>query len=440
MRNLFLLAPVALALAGCGLFGGGKKPLSPEEIAARITVNPLRENLTPDPALAGMTITLPEATPATDWTQAGVNANKMPGHLDAGKEFRIDWRAGVAGTSQSRRLVAAPVAKDGVIYVIDANQVVSAFSTDNGRRVWERKLESSNEKRDNHAVGGGLAIAGDRLIVSSGYAYIEALALSDGKQLWQRRVDSPMSGSPAILGNRAFVTSSNNDFYAIDIATGEIMWSDQAIAETARVLSSPSPAVTSDILAVPYSSGELIAYLPANGTRLWSDTLTTVGRYTPLSVINDIAGRPSILDGVVYAASHSGVLAAIDARSGARLWETVFGSRVGPVIAGELLFVVGTGGKVACFNRLDGKVVWVRDLPEFKNVKQKKNRIVWTGPLIASNRLILTSSDGDVIALSPQNGETVADLKVGQPVYIEPIAASGKIFVLTDKGTLVAIR
>ena len=224
-----------------------------------------------------------------------------------------------------------------------------------------------NPKHDNHAVGGGLAIAGDRLIVTSGFAYIEALSLADGSQLWHRRVESPMSGSPAILGNRAFVTSSNNEFYAIDVATGEIVWNDQAIAESARVLSSPSPAVTNDILVVPFSSGELIAYLPANGRRLWQDTLTTIGRYTPLSAINDIAGRPSIQDGVVYAASHSGVLAAIDARSGARIWEAAFGSRLGPVIGGEFLFIVGTGGKVACFNKIDGKVVWMRELPEFRN-------------------------------------------------------------------------
>ena len=176
-----------------------------------------------------------------------------------------------------------------------------------------------------------------------------------------------MSGSPAIMGNRAFVTSTNNEFYAIDIETGEIVWNDQAIAESARVLSSPSPAVTRDILAVPYSSGELIAYLPANGRRLWADTLTTIGRYTPLSAINDIAGRPSIQDGVVYAASHSGVLAAIDARSGARIWAPTFGSRLGPVIGGDFLFIVGTGGKVVCFNKIDGKVVWVRELPEFRN-------------------------------------------------------------------------
>jgi outer membrane protein assembly factor BamB len=54
--------------------------------------------------------------------------------------------------------------------------------------------------------------------------------------------------------------------------------------------------------------------------------------------------------------------------------------------------------------------------------------------------VVIASSEGDVIALSPQNGETLADIKLGQAVYIEPIAASGKIFVLTDQAQLVAIK
>ena len=215
---------------------------------------------------------------------------------------------------------------------------------------------------------------------------------------------------------------------------------DQAIAESARILSAPSPAVSDELLVAPYSSGELIAYVPANGRRLWTDTLTTVGRFTPLSAINDIAGRPVIQDNVVYAASHSGVLTAIDARSGQRIWNMLFGSRLGPVIIGEYLFIVSTAGQVACINKVDGGVIWVRNLAEFQNEKKKQNRIVWTGPLVASDRLVLGSSEGMLVALSPQTGETLTELKVGAPLYIEPIAADGKIFVLTDKGQLVAIR
>ena len=437
MRNLILALPMAAVLAACG---NAPIVLSEEEKAARVTVNPFSENLVPDATLAASTITLPAAQPSGDWTQSGMNASKAPGNLVAGEQFKVDWRAGAGeGSGELKRIVAAPVAKAGRIYTIDSNQVVTAFDTASGKRVWENKLKASNPKWDEYTVGGGLAIAGEKLIVASGFAYIAALNLSDGTEIWHRRVETPLSSSPAILGNRAFLTSTNNDFYAVNTDTGEVIWNDQALSESARVLSSPSPAVNQDILAVGYSSGELIAYLPANGRRLWTDTLTSTGRYTPLSAINDIAGKPTIQDGVVYVASHSGILTAIDARSGTRIWSKTFGSRQGPVIGGDLLYVVGTNSKVAAINKIDGKVAWVRELPEFRD-NNVENRIVWTGPLLASNRVVIASSEGDVIALSPQNGETLADIRLGQPVYIEPIAANGKIFVLTDQAQLVAIK
>jgi outer membrane protein assembly factor BamB len=437
MRTLILALPLAAALAACG---NAPIVLSEEEKAARVTVNPFQDTLTPDPTLAGLTIALPAAQPSGDWLQSGLNASKAPGNLVAGAQFKVDWRVGVGeGSGELKRIVAAPVAKAGRIYTIDSNQKVTAIDAASGKRVWENQLKAANPQWDEYTVGGGLAITGEKLIVASGFAYVTALNLADGKEIWHRRVDSPLSSSPAILGNRAFLTSTNNDFYAVDTDTGEVVWNDQALSETARVLSSPSPAVNQDILAVGYSSGELIAYLPANGRRLWTDTLTSTGRYTPLSVINDIAGKPTIQDGIVYVASHSGILTAIDARLGTRLWSKTFGSRQGPVIGGDYLYVVGTNSKVAAFNKIDGKLAWVRGLPEFKD-NNKENRIVWTGPLLASDRVVIASSEGDVIALSPQNGETLADIKLGQAVYIEPIAASGKIFVLTDQAQLVAIK
>ena len=437
MRTLFLALPIAGLLAACG---NGPVILSEEEKAARITINPFQENMTPDPVLASAVIALPAGSANADWTQAGANASKLPGVVSAAPEFREAWRTGVGeGSSEQKRIVAAPVVKDGRIYVIDAAQRVSAFDVATGRRVWENRLKAANPQWDEFSVGGGLAITGDKLIVASGFGYVTALNLSDGTEIWRRATDSPLSSSPAILGTRAFLTSTNNDFYAIDTENGEIIWNDQAIAESARVLSSPSPAVSQDILVVGYSSGELIAYLPANGRRLWADTLTSTGRYTPLSVINDIAGKPTMQDGIVYAASHSGILTAIDARTGARIWSRTFGSRQGPVIGGDYLFVVGVNGKVAALNKIDGKIAWTRDLPEFKD-GNRENRIVWTGPLLAEGRLVVVSSEGDVIALSPQNGETVSELKVGQGIYIEPIAAAGKVFVLTDSATLIAIK
>ncbi len=430
----------ALATSGCSLFGGGSKGPSEEEMASRVSLSLLDQKLAADATLAETVVELPPAVPAVDWTQAGGGAAKFAGHISAAPELKVDWRAKVGeGSSRHKRIVATPVIKDNRVYVVDASQTISVYDTESGSRIWRHELKSGS-KRDVTAVGNGLAIAGDKLIVTSGYGFVSAHSLTDGTELWRHQTDAPLSSSPVILGERAFITSTNNELYAIDLANGAVIWTDQAIAETARILSSPSPAVNQDLLVAPFSSGELIAYIPANGRRLWQDTLTTQGRFTPLSAINDIAGRPSIEDGVVYAASYSGVVTAIDARSGQRIWSILFGSRQGPVAAGPYLFVVGVDGQVACLNKIDGKVVWVRDLPAYKNQTQKQNRIVWSGPLIVSDRVIVTSSEGELVALSAKTGETVGELKIGSEIYVPPVAGSGRIFVLSDSGQLTAIK
>ena len=336
--------------------------------------------------------------------------------------------------------MAAPVVKDGRIYTIDSAQKVTAFDATNGRRVWDKQLKAANPHWDEFSVGGGLAITGDKLIVASGFGYVRRSSFPTVRNSGAARSNRPLSSSPAIMGNRAFLTSTNNDFYAIDTDTGEILWNDQALAETARVLSSPSPAVTQDILAVGYSSGELIAYLPANGRRLWTDTLTSTGRYTPLSAINDIAGKPTIQDGVVYAASHSGVLTAIDARSGARDLEPHV--RLAPRTGDRRGLPVrrrhGRRGRLFQQDRRETRLE-TRTAGVQGRQPREPHRLDGAADRL-SGKLVIVSSEGDVLALSAQNGDTVSELKLGQSIFIEPIAAAGKIFILTDQANLVAIK
>ncbi len=55
-------------------------------------------------------------------------------------------------------------------------------------------------------------------------------------------------------------------------------------------------------------------------------------------------------------------------------------------------------------------------------------------------RLVLANSEGDVVAVSPANGQTLATTDVGQPVFIPPIAANEQIYIVTDEARLVVLR
>ena len=442
-----LLAGAALGLLGlaaCSGFpklGNDKtKELAEAEKAGRITMVLSEDEIQPSADLATETIELPEAQRIEAWTQAGANAEKVVGHVDAAENLQIAWRTSVGKGSDKKAAVSTPpVASQTTVFTMDADQQIVATDLASGRAVWRHKLKGLS-KRDKTGLGGGLALDGDTLVVASGFGYVAALDANTGAEKWKNGLGSPMTGAPTIRDGRIFVVSNNNEIFALNLATGETDWSDQAIAETARVLGSPSAAAVEDFVIAPYSSGEIIAYLASNGRRLWTDAISSAGRFTPISEINDIGSRPVLAGGLVYASSQSGVTIAIDGRSGARIWTKPIGSTQPPALTGLHMFVIGTDGKLACLNSSTGEAYWVVQLTQFENEKKKKKRISYSGPIVASGRILVASSTGQLLAFSPQTGEQVASLKLGGRVYLEPIAVQDKLLVLTDDAKLIAIK
>ena len=439
-----LLAGAALALCGlaaCSTFSNKKaKEAEEADKAGRITMVLSEEAIEPSADLATESIELPPAENIDSWTQAGANAEKVVGHVDAAPSLTIAWRSNVGkGSGKKSAVSTPPVASTTTVYTLDAEQQIVATDLASGRTLWREKLKGLS-KRDKSGLGGGLALAGDTLIVSSGFGYVSALDAATGTQKWQHVLGSPMTGAPTIKDGRIYVESNNNEIFALRLEDGEIEWSDQAIAESARVLGSPSAAAVEDFVIAPYSSGEIIAYLASNGRRLWTDAISSAGRFTPISEINDIGSHPVLAGGMVFASSQSGITIAIDGRSGQRIWTKPIGSTQAPALTGLHMFVIGTDGKLACLNSSTGEAYWVVQLQQFEKQKKKKKRISYSGPIVASGRVILASSTGELLAFSPQTGEQVASLKLGDRVYLEPIAVQDKLLVLTDDARLIAIK
>jgi len=437
----------ALALVSCSSlpslpsFGGGdKEAQEAEDKAGRIAMVLEDQILEADPDLATETIALPPAELNSEWSQTGKGSSKVLGHVQAADAFEVAWRINAGkGTDRKSAIAAPPVTDASSIYVVDAAQTVRAFSLETGARIWDRALDSS-QRRDKVSVGSGIALENGTLVVASGFGFITALDASTGAEIWRTEMRAPMTGSPTIKNGKVFATSNNNEIFTLNLANGEVEWSDQAISETARVLGSPSPAAVEDLVVAPFSSGEIIAYLASNGRRLWTEALSRAGRFTPISAINDVSSRPVLSAGVVYAASQSGLLTGIDGRSGNRIWVQPIGSVQAPAVVGEYLFIASTDAQVVALQAQTGKVFWVTQLDEYEKAEKRKNKITYSGPLIASNRVIVASSEGDLISLDPQTGSEIARLSLKSPVFIEPIAAGGKVFILSDDGTLIAIR
>ena len=434
-----------IGLTGCSGFpslpgfGGGSDAVDADKLG-RINLAIGNQTLEVDPAFVDTAIILPETRVLQSWPQAGQSPSKLIGHVEAAQNFEVEWSRRVAdGSDRNIALTTAPVSDGTNIFLLDGEQQVLSISVETGAKNWTEKLESEN-RRDKRGIGGGIAISGDTLIVASGYGFIAAMSAIDGQEIWREALGSPVTGAPTISGDSIYVVTQNNEIFALNKDTGEVEWSDQAIAESARVLAAPSVAAVEDFVVAPFTSGEVIAFLSANGRRLWNDGLNRAGRFTPISSINDIASRPILHQGLVYAASQSGVMAAIDGRTGRRVWAQNIGSIYAPAIAGEYIFVAGVEGQVACLSLNNGAPIWIEQLQKFSKEKAKQGRISYAGPIVASNRVVVLSSQGDLIALSPQTGAELNRLELKDRVFLEPIIVGDRMIILTDEGRLISVR
>ena len=434
-RGLAIIGMTAL-LAGCG--GDDDEQVIIE--GERISVMTLEDQLVVDPELRNTPVSLPRPYVNTSWPQAGGQPHHAMHHLALGQSPRVIWKNSVGnGSEDNHPLMTQPVVADGMVFTLDSEWVVSSFDANSGQLIWQHSLRDKSVSRST-ATGGGIGYHNGNLYVVMGSGFVVALDGRVGGQHWRTDFDVALRGAPGIDDRQVYVTSHDNQLYALSIETGSMEWQHSAITEAASLMGAPSPAIKGDTVVAAFSSGEIFALQSLNGHVLWTDSLTRTGRATPISSLNDIDGHPIIDRGFVYAIGHSGRMASIDLRTGERVWENNIAGAQTPWIAGDYIYVLTQDNEVVCVSRLTGKIRWMSELQRYEDNDKHDDLVIWSGPVLAGDRLVLVSDHGFAISLSPYDGTYLGGIDMPKRNYISPVVANGTLYLLSDDGDLYALR
>ena len=440
MRRSLFIVVVAATLGACeSLPDWLGEPEAPALPGKRISVMSLDNTLKIDASIATLAVRLPRPRLNREWPQAGGYADHAMNHLEAPGPLERLWNADIGdGASGDSGVLSSPVSGGGRLFTLDAVGNVSAFRADTGERLW--RVNVVPEEEEGEAVGGGIAYEDERLYVTTGVGELIALDAATSGEIWRVGLGAPIRVSPTISEGRVFVITYDNRLHAIDAGNGSLLWTHSGISEDAQLLGGASPAVSGGLVIAAYSSGEIFALRVDNGREAWSYTLGSITRLGPLASLGDIKGSPVIDGELVYAVSHAGRLVAISLRSGERLWEQNISSVQTPWIAGDFLFILTTQGDLLCLSRVDGLIRWIRRLPRYEDPEDKEGVILWSGPLLVSDRLIVVSSIGQAVSVSPYTGELLGLIEMPGDIEMAPIASNGMVYMLTMDGELVALR
>lgn len=425
-----------LALAGCetltDIFATDKPPIPGKREAVVGTTRSLQPDVSDK-----RPVTVPPVVQNADWAQSG----GVPIHAMqnvAVSSLNRAWRRSIGeGGGYRAKITATPVIAGGRVFTMDSNGSVSAFDAATGDRHWNTDTQADENRSTN--VGGGLAVVGPVVYASTGRAEVLALNAATGKITWRSPLDSPARSAPTVVENRLFVTTLDERMLGLAIQDGKRLWSYQATAAATSVLGEPAPAYADGFVVGGFGSGDLVALRVESGSLAWSDNLAAARGVSSLADLSAIRALPVIVDNVVYAVGVGGLMVAIDLRSGRRLWEREIAGQYTPWVAGGWIFVLNRDQLLVCLDRSDGHVRWTSQLPQYEEPEKQRDPIYWIGPLLGSGVLYLAGSTKKVIAVNPTSGDIVGEHDLPDKASVSPVAAMGKLFIVTDDGSLTAL-
>lgn len=393
-----------------------------------------------DEILQNVSFQIPPATANNDWPEHTGQFTALTANLVVKGDLHIKQSVSVGeGNEFSHTLVPRPVIADGRVYGMDAEGYVSAHDiNDISKKLWMSSALVVD--KEDEVMGGGLAVNAGKLYGVSGLGRVAALDAASGSELWHRDLGIPLRSAPRIAGKMLFVITIDSQLFALDAATGTTLWSHRGIGETAGLMNTISPTVASDMVIVPYASGELYALKLETGDEIWRASLAQAKRTEATAIFSGIGGDPVVDESVVFAVSSSGLFSVFNLLNSQPLWEKNIASINTPWVVGEYVFVLTEDNRLMAMVKYDGRVRWSVQLKSYQDAKRKLKPIVWRGPVMADGKIIVVSSDGEMLVIDGASGSILSTVDVADGISTAPVIADGKIFIVGKDATLYSYQ
>ena len=313
--------------------------------------------------------------------------------------------------------------------------VLVALDRRSGSVRWRRAVRSGALPFDNrHRVGSYAnptpVSDGERVIAWFGTQGLHAFTL-DGEAVWSRdfggvgTMGMGVASSPVLVPELGLVAvqndveQGNGSFLAaIETATGATRWRVERKQPAGWATPAVVRAADGTSLIVAVGAGEIVAYEAAGGAERWRvEGLSSNAAPSPVA-----SG-----DGVVFAAAGypSKRVLALGVEDGSLLWSYRKGQGYvpSPVFHRGMLYLVSDGGILTALDGRTGEVV-------YEGGRMPLPSRFFSSPVVAGERLYLTSEDGDThIIRAGARFSVLATNGLDEPVMASPAVVDGALYL-----------
>lgn len=310
------------------------------------------------------------------------------------------------------------------LFAADVGGRVFAFDPQNGKRIWRSETKAR--------VISGPTVSGAAVLAGTMDGEVIALKRADGAPLWRVPLSSEVLAPPVGDGDVVVARAGDGKTYGLSAASGGRQWTfDHSVPNlTLRGLS--APLISGGRVFVGLDNGRVAAARLADGQVAWEQVVAAATGRNELERLIDVDAA-LLADGPeLYAVSFGGELACIDSETGQVLWRRSIKSYTGIARIGEVVVVTDESGVIWALDARTGAAAW-------KNEDLMYRRL--SSPGTFKDHVVIGDFEGYLHWLDPKDGRIVARNRVGSdPLRTAPVAGDNLLYVLNTAGRITAVR
>ena len=323
--------------------------------------------------------------------------------------------------------------------IIFSNNNVIFFDTkgsilkfDNSSKlIWKKNYYSKTEKKLKPILF--FANNKDTLVVVDSISKFYALDINTGELLWSKNNSAHFNSQVKVYKDKFFAIDSKNVLRCYSIKDGSEIWK----MKTERVLIKSTKKLSllivdnivyfnnsiGDITAVDIENGELLWLTPTQSSEIYGQSFFTKSS-------NLVANNNSI-----FLSNNENGFFSLDIKTGILNWKQNINSTLTPTLVDNLIFTITMEGFLVVIENRKGNIIRITDI--FKQFKKKKrSKIKPVGFILGSENIYLTTSHGRLMIIDVTLGRTISMLKIDNDKISRPFVLNQNLYIIKENSII----
>ena len=342
--------------------------------------------------------------------------------IDTKVKLKKQWSAKIGDGQGDGFYKITPTLVDGVLYVASSDGEVAAISAADGDRLWRVALE--------RPLSGGVGYHDRSLYLGGADGSVLQLSANDGVVEWEAAVSGEVLAAPAVSDDWVIVQTYDGKLLGFQPGADEPAWTFTSDVPVLTLRGTSTPILVGDNAIAGFGDGKVVAVDVNSGNVSWESRIGVPQGSSEIDRIVDIDGAMTQQGIELFVASYQGRVAALDSRTGRKLWQQNVSSVTGTHVGFGNVYVADVDGTLSAFLRTGQGVRW-------QNIELGYRQL--SRPTPVSSYVATVDFDGYLHLLSQVDGQIVGRTKIGgDAARADMIADSGRLIIFADKGQLLA--